>query len=92
MDKDLVNHLRNNLPVLPDRIVDVLVERYGLSIKDAGTLLSFDNGDRLEYYFEVANQLARARSVRPSDAEFSAIGKAVGNWSVRLSATHVIHY
>ncbi|KAJ8108318.1 hypothetical protein OPT61_g8257 [Boeremia exigua] len=78
--QDLVDHLRTNLPVLPDRIVDVLVEKYGLSTKDAGTLLSFDNGDRLEYFFEVTNQLARARDVRPSDTEFSIIGKAAGNW------------
>jgi aspartyl-tRNA(Asn)/glutamyl-tRNA(Gln) amidotransferase subunit B len=60
----------------------VLAGRYGLSTKDAGTLLSFDNGDRLEYYFEVTNQLARARGVKPSAAEFPIIGKAVGNWYV----------
>lgn len=66
--------------MLPDRIVDVLVERYGLSTKDAGTLLSFDNGDRLEYFFEVTNQLARARAIKPSSPEFSALGKTVGNW------------
>ena len=60
----------------------MLAGRYGLSTKDAGTLLSFDNGDRLEYYFEVTNQLARARGVKPSDAEFPIVGKAVGNWYV----------
>lgn len=60
----------------------MLVGRYGLSTKDAGTILSFDNGDRLEYYFEVTNKLARARGVKPSDAEFAIIGKAVGNWYV----------
>ncbi|KZM25408.1 ATP binding [Ascochyta rabiei] len=78
--QDLVDHLRANLPVLPDRIVSVLVDKYGLSTKDAGTLLSFDNGDRLEYFFEVTNQLARARNIRPSDAEFLVLGKAAGNW------------
>ncbi|KAF9695006.1 hypothetical protein EKO04_006721 [Ascochyta lentis] len=78
--QDLVDHLRANLPVLPDRIVSVLVDKYGLSTKDAGTLLSFDNGDRLEYFFEVTNQLARVRNIRPSDAEFPVLGKAVGNW------------
>ncbi|KAL1596234.1 hypothetical protein SLS59_007933 [Nothophoma quercina] len=80
LKQDLVDHLRKNLPVLPDRTVEVLVGRYGLSTKDAGTLLSFDNGDRLEYFFEVTNQLARARNIKPSDAEFPALGKAVGNW------------
>ena len=66
--------------MLPDRIVDVLVEKYGLSGKDAGTLLSFDNGDRLEYFFEVVNQLARVRAIKPSDPNFPSLGKAVGNW------------
>ncbi|KAF1930333.1 uncharacterized protein M421DRAFT_418647 [Didymella exigua CBS 183.55] len=78
--QDLIDHLRTNLPVLPDRVVDVLVQKYGLSVKDAGTLLSFDNGDRLEYFFEVTNQLSRARDIRPSDAQFAMLGKAVGNW------------
>lgn len=80
--QDLVNHLRANLPVLPDRVLDVLVSKYGLSVKDAGTLLSFDNGDRLEYFFEVTNELARARGIRPSNDEFPILGKAVGNWYV----------
>ncbi|KAF3033578.1 hypothetical protein E8E12_004878 [Didymella heteroderae] len=78
--QDLVDHLRTNLPVLPDRVVDVLVEKYGLSVKDAGTLLSFDSGDRLEYFFEVTNQLARTRLIKPSDPKFPTIGKAAGNW------------
>jgi aspartyl-tRNA(Asn)/glutamyl-tRNA(Gln) amidotransferase subunit B len=82
VEQDLVEHLRANLPVLPDRVVDVLVSRYGLSVKDAGTLLSFDNGDRLEYFFEVTNELARARGVRPSNDDFAALGKASGNWYV----------
>lgn len=73
--------------MLPDRVVDVLVEKYGLSVKDAGTLLSFDNGDRLEYFFEVTNQLARARNIRPSDPEFATFGKAVGNWYVNVTHT-----
>lgn len=88
LKQDLVDHLRKNLPVLPDRTVEVLVGRYGLSTKDAGTLLSFDNGDRLEYFFEVTNQLARARNIKPSDAEFPALGKAVGNWYVNTSVLH----
>lgn len=79
-EQDLVDHLRANLPVLPDRVVDVLAKKYGLSVKDAGTLLSFDNGDRLEYFFEVTNQLARTRAIKPSDPEFPLLGKAVGNW------------
>lgn len=70
-------------------MVDVLVEKYGLSTKDAGTLLSFNNGDRLEYYFEVTNQLAREKGVRPTDSQFPIIGKAVGNWYVRIyQASH----
>jgi len=86
-EQDLVDHLRANLPVLPDRVVDVLVEKYGLSVKDAGTLLSFDNGDRLEYFFEVTNQLARARATKPSDPRFSTLGKATGNWYVVVAHT-----
>ena len=87
-EQDLVDHLRANLPVLPDRVVDVLAKKYGLSVKDAGTLLSFDNGERLEYFFEVTNQLARTRAIKPSDPEFPLLGKAVGNWYLTLPTLH----
>lgn len=63
------------------------MDKYGLSVKDAGTLLSFDNGDRLEYFFEATTQLSRARNTRPSDAQFAVLGKAVGNWFVNITPT-----
>lgn len=78
--------------MLPDRVVDVLVEKYGLSVKDAGTLLSLDNGDRLEYYFEVTNQLARTRAIKPSDPNFPSLGKTVGNWYVGVAYGYETRY
>jgi aspartyl-tRNA(Asn)/glutamyl-tRNA(Gln) amidotransferase subunit B len=51
----LVEKVRASMPKLPDEIVEVLVESYGLTEIDARTLLNFDDGDRLEYFYQVVH-------------------------------------
>lgn len=72
---DLVEHLRVTLPELPSKTEKRVVEQYGLSVKDAKTIVSLDDGDRLEFLEEtveiIVNQL--------DDGE-SKVGKTVGNW------------
>ncbi|KAL1616548.1 hypothetical protein SLS54_008283 [Diplodia seriata] len=80
--EDLVRHLRGTLPALPDETVDMLVvdPRYGLSMKDAKTLVGLDTGDRLDYYFDVVEELNRQTT---ADEQASLkLGKAAGNWYV----------
>lgn len=53
-------------------------KQYGLTPKDAGTLLILDDGDRLEYYFDVVQIL---RNVFADDStNLSRVGKVAGNW------------
>ncbi|KAL6707777.1 hypothetical protein ACN47E_003677 [Coniothyrium glycines] len=80
LGQHLVDHLRNTLPVLPDMDLTRLVTRYGLTSKDALTLLSLDDGDRLDYYFSVVESLKKQTEARSSDENQSALGKIAGNW------------
>ncbi|KAH8719473.1 GatB/GatE catalytic domain-containing protein [Phaeosphaeriaceae sp. PMI808] len=74
---DLIRHLRLTLPKLPDTMIETLTKEHGLSIKDAGTLLSLDDGDRLEYFFGVLGRLQGSRLPKISQAE---LGRITGNW------------
>ncbi|KAF2001425.1 hypothetical protein P154DRAFT_464358, partial [Amniculicola lignicola CBS 123094] len=78
--KDLVEHLRDTLPMLSDAWVHTLVNsnQYGLTAKDAGTLLLLNDGDRLDYYLDVVAQL---RVIFVNDPEaLGRVGKTAGNW------------
>ncbi|KAL1634815.1 hypothetical protein SLS58_010558 [Diplodia intermedia] len=80
--EDLVRHLRETLPALPDETVDMLMvdPRYGLSMKDAKTLVGLDTGDRLDYYFDVVEKLNRQTTAEEQAS--LKLGKAAGNWYV----------
>jgi aspartyl-tRNA(Asn)/glutamyl-tRNA(Gln) amidotransferase subunit B len=78
----LVEYLKNTLPQLPDVNVDVLVHKYGLTTKDAITLLSFDDGERLDYYMDVVADSVRLTNEQQDGASLQALGKIAGNWYV----------
>ncbi|KAF1941754.1 hypothetical protein EJ02DRAFT_403895 [Clathrospora elynae] len=77
---DLIEHLKRTLPKLPDVNVDSLVQTYGLTTKDAITLLSLDDGSRLDYYLETVNILLSQTKGQESDVPLETIGKIAGNW------------
>jgi aspartyl-tRNA(Asn)/glutamyl-tRNA(Gln) amidotransferase subunit B len=54
---DLVTHLRDTMGELPDSVVDALIRDFGLSSKDAMSLVSLDGGMRVEYFWNVAGAL-----------------------------------
>jgi aspartyl-tRNA(Asn)/glutamyl-tRNA(Gln) amidotransferase subunit B len=80
VSSQVVQQLRHELPKLPDEILLLLTEdsRHGLTMKDAKTLLSFDDGDRLEYYFEILDQVRLALGAETT----LKIGRVVGNWVI----------
>ena len=73
----LVAALKEMLPMLPDEQTQILTSKYGLTLKDAKTLISLDGGTRLDYFHDVFNalpqKLAGARG-------FEETGRLVGNW------------
>jgi aspartyl-tRNA(Asn)/glutamyl-tRNA(Gln) amidotransferase subunit B len=51
---------------------------YSLTSKDASTLLSLDDGERLDYYYDVVEHL---RTAFQDQADMlQRVGKAAGNW------------
>lgn len=82
--EDLVNHLRSSLAVLPDIEVDRLVNEHGLTAKDALSLISLDNGDRVQYFYRVLGLLQDiiATHTSTSTSDVKTISNLVGNWTI----------
>ena len=55
--EELVGHLRDTMGVLPDAELKSLTEDYGLSMKDAHSLVALDNGYRADYFYTIVSGL-----------------------------------
>jgi len=91
---DLVDHLKQNLAVLPDEELDKLVMVYGLTPKDAVSLINLDNGSRVQYFYRVLARLEAMIQASSSDGtmpDFKSYAGLVGNWTIhelgRLTTT-----
>ncbi|KAF2729003.1 hypothetical protein EJ04DRAFT_448159 [Polyplosphaeria fusca] len=80
VDKDLVAHLQSTLYLSTDDAIKMLTEgeEYNLTSKDASTLVSLDDGARLEYYLDVYQLLHLTLRSRPECLR--GAGKVTGNW------------
>jgi len=77
ISSDMVEQLRTSLPELPPQTVARVVDDFGLSMKDAKTLVSLDDGARLEYCSDALRILVSP----PSDIrDESKTRKVVANW------------
>ena len=75
---ELVEHLQATLPELPDDTVARIQHQYGLTSKDAKTLLVLDDGERLEFMEETVD-LLRNRLAQANESNVK-IGKLAANW------------
>jgi aspartyl-tRNA(Asn)/glutamyl-tRNA(Gln) amidotransferase subunit B len=73
---DLVQHLQSTLCMLPDEEIALLTDKYGLTTKDALTLISLNNGGRAEYFHNVVDQLV----FLSGDQDLRRLGKLAGDW------------
>jgi aspartyl-tRNA(Asn)/glutamyl-tRNA(Gln) amidotransferase subunit B len=73
---DLLEHLQSTLGVLPDKEISILNETYGLTIKDAMSLVSLNEGGRVEYFRNVVDQLV----LLSGDEDLRRLGRLAGNW------------
>ena len=76
ISNELVEYLRKNLSPLPDDMLTDLTKA-GLTVKDAQTLLAHDEVERLEYYFDLVEDL---RNSDPDVVVPHDLGRIVGNW------------
>jgi aspartyl-tRNA(Asn)/glutamyl-tRNA(Gln) amidotransferase subunit B len=76
---DLVNHLRTTMGQLPDAEVDELIHQFQLSPKDALSLAALDNGNRIEYFWNVVDALRQRLGSDPAAEPLSCFQLAA-NW------------
>jgi aspartyl-tRNA(Asn)/glutamyl-tRNA(Gln) amidotransferase subunit B len=69
-----VEHLESTLPMLPDDQIQYLVSRYGITFKDAKTLVSLDHGIRLDYLNAVVEKFPQ-KTLSEKD-----LGRVASNW------------
>jgi aspartyl-tRNA(Asn)/glutamyl-tRNA(Gln) amidotransferase subunit B len=75
--EDLVSHLAASMGVLPDAEIDGLMETYGLSSKDALSLMMLDDGARIQYFYNVLEALENRLAVDGSDQRHALLA---ANW------------
>ncbi|KAA8627001.1 Glutamyl-tRNA(Gln) amidotransferase subunit B mitochondrial [Pyrenophora tritici-repentis] len=75
----LIEHLRETLPMLPDELEHRLTSTYSLTAKDAMTLLTIDDGERMEYFLATITKLSEEWGDEASKTK-SRLGKMVGDW------------
>ncbi|XWW92553.1 hypothetical protein V2A60_000476 [Cordyceps javanica] len=79
---DLVQHLRESLAVLPDKELDSLIIDYGLTAKDALSLITLDNGARIQYFYRVLDILGESFQSSGAKPDFKSYATLVGNWVI----------
>ncbi|KAI9847311.1 MAG: hypothetical protein M1837_002898 [Sclerophora amabilis] len=92
LGNDLIDHIRRTLPMLPDQQLDLLTtsSRFNLTAKDAKTLISLDDGERLDYYLDVV-ELVRQGVDASDGAELDASVESVGSKIGRVTGNWVLH-
>ncbi len=74
---DLIHYLKRNLGTLPDKELEVLTQDFGLTMKDALTLVSLNDGGRVEYFYDVVDELGK---LNPGEDAAKRFGRICGNW------------
>ena len=81
--QELVEHVRATMPMLPTEQYKTLMADHGISLKDAKTLVSLDDGQRLEYFEEVLNLLAK------NGRDKRRAGMLASNWILHEVGGHL---
>ncbi|KAK0625460.1 GatB/GatE catalytic domain-containing protein [Bombardia bombarda] len=90
IDDNLVRHLGNSMGTLPDAEVDQLMQQYGLSSKDALSLMLLDNGRRIEYFYDVLDELEQRLGLEKV-SETTTVDAVVDQSHARLAANWCLH-
>lgn len=80
IDSSLISHMQDTLPSLPDEIISELVNDCGLTPKDAKTLVTLDDGQRIDYFDVIYEEVSLQLSVKgplPTD-----LSKMIANWVI----------
>ncbi|KAK4094234.1 hypothetical protein Purlil1_1725 [Purpureocillium lilacinum] len=85
LGNDLVQQLQKSLSVLPDTELDKLIDDYGLTAKDALSLITLDNGARVQYFYKVLDSIQKmiaAEFAASTMPDFKSYSTLAGNWII----------
>ncbi|KAL8786303.1 MAG: hypothetical protein Q9195_008263 [Heterodermia aff. obscurata] len=96
ISEDLITHISETLPELPDTSIKELVDEFKLTLKDAKTLISVDDGKRLAYFDQVLAGLVKTlqsgecpdlpeqylRDPSITKADKTEYARLVANWAI----------
>lgn len=83
VDKGLVEHLAETSGMSVDEELDELVGRYGLTEKDAVTLTALDDGNRVQYFYNVLDALetlGTSQGDAPLPQDTDVLSRLAANW------------
>ncbi|KFY10829.1 hypothetical protein V492_04822, partial [Pseudogymnoascus sp. VKM F-4246] len=78
--EDLVERLSETLGTLPDAEIIFLTKQYGISIKDALSLVALENGGRAEYFYAVVEELRALNPESATEGVVDPLARKAGNW------------
>lgn len=84
--KDLIEHLRTSLAVLPDAELDTLTNDFGLTAKDALSLILLDDGARVQYFYKVLDDIDKqihidiAEKGDTASLDYKSYATLAANW------------
>ncbi|KAG7283931.1 hypothetical protein NEMBOFW57_010289 [Staphylotrichum longicolle] len=78
--EDLVGHLASSMGMLPDAEIDELAEKYGLSSKDALSLMMLDDGARIQYFYNVLDALEERLEISADAGSDQRHALLAANW------------
>ncbi|KFA75847.1 hypothetical protein S40288_01919 [Stachybotrys chartarum IBT 40288] len=80
---DVVDYLRSSLAVLPDAELDHLINHFGLTPKDAVSLITLDDGHRVQYFYRVLDLIKDEMAVTgTSSGDLKSYAGLTGNWII----------
>jgi aspartyl-tRNA(Asn)/glutamyl-tRNA(Gln) amidotransferase subunit B len=75
LGEDLISHLKETMGTSPDKELEILTTTYGLTMKDALSLVALNDGGRIEYFYCVVDELNKVGASDPLK-----FGRMAGNW------------
>ncbi|PKS04970.1 hypothetical protein jhhlp_008336 [Lomentospora prolificans] len=78
--RDLIDSLKQSVATPPDTEVDALVTEFGLTAKDALSLMALENGGRVEFFYNVVDKLKVLFEEDGDLPQLKSYSTLAGNW------------
>lgn len=80
IDEQLVRHLASSSGLAPDTEADQMIRDYGLTAKDAMSLMALDDGARIQYFYNVLDALEQNLGASAETTTDRGLPMLAANW------------